>query len=96
MKTFVARDLVKGTLREAQGIGLGLADPLAQGGYFGSVISEVHPFKDGYGRIARIFTNAELVARAHERIIILTAFRGKYLSALRGLSHSIRLDHSSP
>lgn len=88
MTIFVAHDLVKGTLREALSIGVGLVDPFARGVYIGAVISEVHPFNDGNGRIARIFANAELVTGTQERIIIPTAFRGNYLSALRGLSHS--------
>jgi fido (protein-threonine AMPylation protein) len=32
------------------------------------LISEVHPFADGNGRIARIMMNAELVAAGEERI----------------------------
>ena len=50
------------------------------------LISEVHPFVDGNGRIARIMMNAELVRSGEERIIIPTVFRGNYLSALKALS----------
>jgi Fic family protein len=34
------------------------------------LISEVHPFDDGNGRVARAFMNAELVAAGHCRILI--------------------------
>lgn len=50
------------------------------------MISEVHPFIDGNGRIARIMMNAELVKGEQSRIIIPTVFREDYLLALRKLS----------
>lgn len=49
--------------------------------------SEVHPFADGNGRIARVMMNAELVSAGEERIVIPTAFRGNYLSGLKALSN---------
>jgi Fic family protein len=50
------------------------------------LVSEVHPFSDGNGRIARVMMNAELVAAGLRRIIIPTVFRDDYLGALRALS----------
>ena len=52
------------------------------------LVSEVHPFVDGNGRIARIMMNAELVTAGEERIIIPTVYRGNYLTALKALSQS--------
>jgi fido (protein-threonine AMPylation protein) len=52
------------------------------------LISEVHPFADGNGRVGRIMMNAELVSRSEQRIIIPTVYRNNYLSALRALSHN--------
>jgi fido (protein-threonine AMPylation protein) len=52
------------------------------------LVSEVHPFVDGNGRIARIMMNAELVAAGEERIIIPTVYRSDYLTALKALSQS--------
>src|SRR3546814_14094766 len=52
------------------------------------LVSEVHPFADGNGRIARIMANAELVAAGVERILIPTVYRANYLSALKGLSQA--------
>jgi len=50
------------------------------------IVSEVHPFVDGNGRVARIMMNAELVAQGEQRIIIPTVFRNNYVSALKALS----------
>jgi len=51
------------------------------------VVSEVHPFSDGNGRIARIMMNAELVAANQTRIVIPTVYRDNYLSALRAATN---------
>lgn len=50
------------------------------------MISEVHPFSDGNGRISRIMMNAELTAAGQSKIIIPTVFRTDYLAALRQLT----------
>jgi Fic family protein len=50
------------------------------------MISEVHPFLDGNGRISRIMMNAEFVTRNQTRIIIPAVFREDYLLTLRKLS----------
>jgi Fic family protein len=50
------------------------------------MISEVHPFSDGNGRISRIMMNAELVKQAQTRIIIPTIFRDDYILTLRRLT----------
>ena len=54
--------------------------------------SEVHPFVDGNGRIARMMMNAELSATDTARIIVPTVFREDYLLALRKLSRNGRPD----
>ena len=50
------------------------------------MVSEIHPFNDGNGRISRIMMNAELVAADQAKIIIPTVFREDYLNALRRLT----------
>lgn len=50
------------------------------------MISEVHPFNDGNGRISRIMINTELVAAGQSKIIIPTVFRDDYLNSLRRLT----------
>jgi Fic family protein len=52
------------------------------------VISEIHPFLDGNGRIARVMINAELVTTGQTRIIIPTVYRDDYLGALRRLTRN--------
>ena len=52
------------------------------------LVSEVHPFADGNGRVAQIMMNAELVATAESRIIVPTVFRNNYLAALKALSQN--------
>ena len=52
------------------------------------LVSEVHPFTDGNGRLARLVMNAELSVVGACRIIIPTLFREEYLDCLRVLSRS--------
>lgn len=50
------------------------------------LVSEVHPFDDGNGRLARLVMNAELSQAGQCRIIIPTLYRETYLDCLRALS----------
>lgn len=84
--SFVEPNLVKGTLKKALELYFALQHPLAKAIYIMFVVSEVHPFEDGNGRIARIMMNAELVKAQYKRIIIPTIYREDYLLALRKLS----------
>lgn len=84
--TFVSWDRVLGTLAEGFEIGQVLLDPLARGAYLMFLVSEVHPFDDGNGRIARIFLNAELHSRGQQRILVPLMKRLDYLDSLRILS----------
>ena len=52
------------------------------------LVSEVHPFLDGNGRVARVMMNAELEFSGEERIIIPIVYRNNYLSSLKALSHN--------
>lgn len=86
--TFVAPDLVEGTLLRGFEQGASLTSPFARAVFLMFLTSEVHPFVDGNGRIARIMMNAEL-ARANEvRVIIPTVYRLNYLAALKATSHT--------
>lgn len=90
---FVAPDHVEGTLARGFEFYPSLETPLARAIFMMFLVSEVHPFADGNGRIARIMMNAELVSAGEERIIIPTIFRSNYLSALKALSLSL---HPTP
>jgi Fic family protein len=50
------------------------------------LVSEIHPFLDGNGRMARIMMNAELVKSGQTKIIIPTVYRDDYMGALRKLT----------
>lgn len=98
---FVEPELVTGTLRRGFELFRSLRGPFARGAFMMFVVSEVHPFTDGNGRIARIMTNAELIADGQHRIIIPTVYRDDYLLALRALTRQGRtggfvrmLDHA--
>lgn len=85
---FVDPGQVEGTLRQGFDFYRSLEAPFARAVYMMFLVSEVHPFADGNGRIARIMSNAELVAAGEERILVPTVYRANYLSALKALSQA--------
>jgi hypothetical protein len=85
---FVEPDLVRGTLLKGWEMQQGLPDAISKAIFQMFLVSEVHPFEDGNGRIARIMMNAELCKANLQKIIIPTVFRENYLLALRALSRS--------
>lgn len=87
---FVEPELVPGTLLRGFEYLQTLEDPMARAGFVMFLITEVHPFADGNGRLARIMMNAELVHAGEERIIIPTVFRAEYLQSLKALTHNDR------
>lgn len=72
--------------------GHSLESPFERAVYMMFLVSEVHPFADGNGRIARVMMNAELVAGGEERIVIPTVFHGTCVAALRMLSRTGRAE----
>jgi fido (protein-threonine AMPylation protein) len=83
---FVDFNLVRGTLIKGFDYYQVLKEPFAKAAYIMFMISEVHPFLDGNGRIARVMMNAELVKAKQSKIIIPTVYRDDYLGALRLLT----------
>ncbi len=83
---FVDFNLVQGTLIKSFDFYNALKNPFARAAYMMFVISEVHPFLDGNGRIARVMMNAELVHQNHAKILIPTVFREDYILTLRKLT----------
>jgi fido (protein-threonine AMPylation protein) len=83
---FVDFELVKGTLIKGFDYYKALTDPFAKAAYIMFMVSQIHPFLDGNGRIARVMMNAELVKTEQTRIIIPTVYRDDYLGALRRLT----------
>jgi fido (protein-threonine AMPylation protein) len=84
--TFVEPDLVKGTLEKGFECWRSLSDPFARAVMAMFVVSEVHPFADGNGRVGRVMMNAELEAASQTPIMIPIVYRNNYLQALKAAS----------
>ena len=84
--SFVPYGLVRGTLLRGYDFYQVLESPVARALFMMFLISEVHPFLDGNGRVARIMLNAELVAADESKIMIPTVYRDDYIGALRRLT----------
>ena len=89
---FVDFNLVRGTLLQSFDFYNALDHPFARSAYIMFVISEVHPFLDGNGRIARVMMNAELVKAVQSKIIIPTVFREDYMGALKKFTKQRKCD----
>ena len=89
---FVAPGLVEGTLIEGFRRLVDLPPGFPRAAYELFLISEVHPYDDGNGRVARAAMCAELTAAGQARIVIPIVFRNEYLTALRNLSREGRCD----
>jgi hypothetical protein len=90
---FVHPDLVKGTLRKGYEIYRALEYSFHRAVYMMFLVSEVHPFADGNGRLARIMMNAELVSAEEQKVIIPIVYRNNYIAALKTLTND---RHSTP
>ena len=86
---FVDHTLVKGTFIKGFDFYLALTHPFARAAYMMFLVSEVHPFLDGNGRLARVMMNAEFVNQSQTKIIIPTVYRDDYLGVLRKLSRKM-------
>ena len=80
---FVDWSLVPGTFKRGFEWYSLLQHPFAKAAYMMFMISEVHPFLDGNGRMARVMMNAELGAKGLAKIIIPTVFREDYMGSLK-------------
>lgn len=83
---FVDYTLVRGTLRKGYEFYQALNSPFGKGIFMMFLISEVHPFLDGNGRIARVMMNAEFTRTGESKIIVPTVYRDDYIGALRRLT----------
>ena len=83
---FVDQLLVKGTLIKGFDFYQALSHSFARAIYIMFLVSEVHPFLDGNGRVARVMMNAELFRQQQTKIIIPTVYREDYVLALRKLT----------
>jgi hypothetical protein len=83
---FVLPELVQGTLERGFALRDQLTLPFARAAFMMFLVSEVHPFDDGNGRLARLAMNAEFAAADQHRIVIPLIVRNDYISGLRRLS----------
>ena len=80
---FTDHTLVEGTLKQGFKYYAALTDPMSKAIFMMFMVSEIHPFTDGNGRISRIMGNAELLKSGQSRIIVPTVFREDYLLSLK-------------
>lgn len=83
---FVDWELVTGTLKKGFEWYTLLQHPFAKAAYMMFLVSEVHPFLDGNGRIARVMMNVELCSKGFSKIIIPTVYREDYMLLLKKLT----------
>lgn len=83
---FVDPRFVRGTLIEGSKLLPSVHPGTARALLAMFLVSEVHPFTDGNGRLARLVMNAELSVVNSCRIIVPTLFREEYLDCLRVLT----------
>jgi hypothetical protein len=84
---FVDPEAVEGTLLRGFDVLASVSDPLHRAVSMMLLLTEVHPFDDGNGRLARLLANAELSAAGQIRIVIPTIYRNNYLAGLVGVSN---------
>lgn len=90
--SFVDYNLVNGTLLKSYEFYSALDHPFAKAAFIMFVVSEVHPFLDGNGRIGRVMMNAELVKAGLSKILIPTVFRDDYMGALKKFTKQRKCD----
>lgn len=83
---FVDPRRVRGTLIEGSLLARSIPESLARAVYYSFLVTEVHPFNDGNGRMSRLVMNAELSRVGEARIIIPTLFHEEYVDCQRQLS----------
>ncbi|MEM6398394.1 MAG: Fic family protein [Bacteroidota bacterium] len=83
---FVDPNKVIGSLEQAFVLLRGIKSPFARATFVMFALSEIHPFTDGNGRLARIMMNAELSRAGESKIIIPTVYRADYMLNLRKLT----------
>lgn len=77
---------MRGTLIEGSLLARSVPEGLARAIYYSFLVTEVHPFNDGNGRMSRLVMNAELSRVGEARIIIPTLFHEEYVDCQRQLS----------
>ena len=85
---FVLPVMVRGTLQAGSDLAKSVPEGLARAMYYAFLVSEVHPFEDGNGRLSRLVMNAEMSRFGLQRIIIPTLFHPQYVDCARTLTRN--------
>jgi len=85
---FVDPTHVRGTVAEGSKLARSVPEGLARAIYYAFLISEIHPFDDGNGRLSRLVMNAELTRAGVSRIIIPTLYHPQYVDCARALTRA--------
>lgn len=83
---FVGPAFVRGTLAEGSQLALTVPEGVARAIYYAFLVSEVHPFEDGNGRLSRLVMNSELTRVGLSRIIVPTLYHPQYVDCARALT----------
>ena len=65
---------------------MSVPEGLARAIFYAFLVSEVHPFDDGNGRLSRLVMNAELSRTSRCRVIIPTLFHPQYVDCAKQLT----------
>ncbi|MDE0578250.1 MAG: Fic family protein [bacterium] len=85
---FVDPKLVEGTLHQGFELAQSVSAGFRRAMFVMAMVTEIHPFADGNGRVARVMMNAELSAVDAARIVIPSVYRSEYIASLRSMSAS--------
>ncbi len=83
---FVEPAMVRGTLEAGSALARSVPEGIARAIFYAFLVSEVHPFEDGNGRLSRLVMNSELSRLGMSRIIIPTLFHPQYVDCARTLT----------
>lgn len=83
---FVSPEKVYWTLHKGFEHIKSVSDPFSRALLTHFLISDVHPFNDGNGRLSRLAMSRELISHGLGQIVVPTVFRQDYLSAMRAMT----------
>ena len=89
---FVEPGFIRGTMAECSTLALSLPEGLARAIFYAFLVSDVHPFDDGNGRLSRLVMNAELSRTGRCRVIIPTLFHPQYVDGAKQLTQGNSLE----
>ena len=85
---FVDPAMVRGTFAECSRLAMSVPEGLARAIFYAFLVSEIHPFDDGNGRLSRLLMNAEMSRMGLGRVIIPTLYHPQYVDCAKQLTRS--------